>query len=601
MASQDLHLMDEAVPQAERRIPAIAVSRGIGTGKVVFFEEEVRSVRRVEIASGDIASEIERLRTAKQTCSVELRKLIAANRTKSLDPLTDILEFQLLLLEQSSLLANTESYIHQHLTNAEWSLKFVSDHYSDKQSAVEDPHLREKRLDIDDLCERMLTILHGPSTLAPKTYQGAVVAVREPRPSAIIELNKCKPAGLITERGGWTSHASILAREFQIPMVSGVKPLENHISAGNHVIVDGAAGIVIVEPDRETINSYWEVTNVISLNREDLIDNTLALTTLDGERISIRANADLPSAYQRAREFGAEGIGLFRSESLISRPGRIPSEDEQFSAYRQIAEVSGAGGVTVRTFDIGIQQLHGTPSYSEGNPSLGLRSIRLSLVDQQFFKSQIRAILRASSGQNIDILLPMVSGVSEVVVARSIIDEERDGLKKRGIPVGNPGVGAMIEVPSGVFTAREIARKVDFIALGTNDLVQYLLAVDRDNDAVADWYQSLHPAVIRAIREVVQAGAESEIPVVICGEMAGSLFYVPVLIGLGARSLSMNLNSIKQIRSLVSGITLAQTTELIGMIGESETSDKTESILRAFYSHHWSHLFPSGLLDTTYR
>ena len=298
---------------------------------------------------------------------------------------------------------------------------------------------------------------------------------------------------------------------------------------------------------------------------------------------------------------GSEGIGLFRSESLIGGPGNIPSEETQYEAYRQIADTAGESGVKIRTFDIGIDQL-GDGGYSaERNPSLGLRSIRLSLTDTAYFRTQVRAILRAAHGKKIDIILPMISGVGEVIRSSAIIDEERERLSREGKSSGEVGIGAMIEVPSAVLTIKEIAANVDFVCLGTNDLVQYLLAVDRDNDAVADWYQTLHPAVITALSDVFHAADDANIPVIVCGEMAGSSFYIPLLIGLGARELSMNPHSIPQARRMVSGISVSESEKLAANVSGCSSAEASERVLREYYLENWFHLFPSGLLNTKHR
>jgi phosphotransferase system enzyme I (PtsI) len=266
-----------------------------------------------------------------------------------------------------------------------------------------------------------------------------------------------------------------------------------------------------------------------------------------------------------------------------------------------MAGAAGESGVNIRTFDISVDQLTGVRSLPERNPSLGLRSIRLGLADPFHFRIQIRAILRAAVDQFVDILLPMVSNVEEIWQAKEIIDEEKERLRAAGIPFGDPQIGAMIEVPSAVMTAQTIARNVDFLCLGTNDLVQYLLAVDRDNEAIGNLYQSLHPSVIRAISEVIAAADRSQIPIMICGEMAGSAFYVPLLIGLGAREISMNVNSVAPIRRLISGITVSACKGLVESLVDRETADQNETLLRSFYLENWAELFPYGLLDSKHR
>ena len=592
--------MHEAAHKPERRFSALAVSRGIGIGRVVFLHGEKRQFFRVDLNEHQVGTEIDRFWAAVKQSVGQLHELATNNGPDLHNDVSSIFGVHLLIIEESSLVEKIKTVINDKKVNAEWAIKVVADQYLEKQLAVADGRFREKHLDIEDVAERLMTALGGSPSKAELAYSGAVVVARELRPSAIIELAKSNPAALITERGGWTSHTSILAREFKLPMASGIRNLSKLFGHGDHVIVDGIQGEVIRNPRIETVEHFRGIRQHNSTVGSPPLAGEKALATIDGAQIAIRVNVDLPDGYTYARTLGARGIGLFRSESMIGNLGALPSEDEQFEVYRQIADAAGEDRVKIRTFDIGPNHFERRRSV-EGNPSLGLRSIRLSLSETSDFRIQIRAILRAAVDKNIDIVLPMVSGISEIERSRSILDEERAKLEQTGIPTGYPKLGAMIEVPSAVMTAHEIAQKVDFLCLGTNDLVQYLLAVDRDNDAVAEWYQSLHPAVIRAISEVLAAAKSAAIPVAVCGEMAGSPFYVPVLIGLGVRELSMNVTSITQVRRLVSGITLADSVALIESIKTAETADQTEHLLREFYLENWNHLFPPGLLDSKHR
>lgn len=591
--------MSDAAETSERRLTAISVSHGIGIGRLVFFGDDAL------IASNDSQNlpdaELERLHSAAELCRLQLKEILAASQVNEPPHVIDIFDLQLLILDQSSLLSKVEDKIIQNRVNAETALKEVTGELVGRQSNVSDQHLREKHLDIADVCDRLESALRGSRPYGKDKYLGAIVAAFELRPSTMLELKKSNPAGIITERGGWTSHTSILAREFLIPMVTGIRIDSLTALEGSDVIVDGERGIVVCGASQQTVSEYEQIALAHQFDRVNTGNTGSELMTRDGVRIAIRANVDSIEAFKRASDLGAEGIGLFRSESLILRAGEIPTEDEQVVAYRNIAAEACKDGIRIRTFDVGVDYLRGNPSRTEINPSLGLRSIRLSLNEQHHFRTQIRAILRASVNNRIDILLPMVSGVTEIIAAQKIINEERNRLSELGVEIGEPSLGAMIEVPSGVFTARDILRHVDLLALGTNDLVQYLLAIDRDNDAVAEWYQTLHPAVIRAVREVISAATDVGKPILICGEMAGSAFYVPVLVGLGATELSMNINSINQIQRLVSGITLDECTELLALINGCETSDETEDILRSFYTERWSNLFPKGILSAKHR
>ncbi len=591
--------MFQAAIKQERRLKALALSRGIGIGRVVFLHGEKRQFFRIDLNDNEVDTEIVRLRGAVAQAVHQLHELSNKNPDR-MQATSSIFGVHRLIIEESSLIENIEAAIKDDKVNAEWALKVVTDKYVEKQLAVADGSFREKHLDIEDVADRLMNALVGSPSRAQLTYSGAVVVARELRPSAIVELAKSKPAALITERGGWTSHTSILARELMLPMVSGIKNLAQVFGHGDQVIVDATEGQIVISASVETVEYFQGVSHENSTNIASPPIFEKVLTTLDGTEIEIRANVDLPEGYGYARKLGARGIGLFRSESVIGNLGAMPSEDDQLSVYSQIADTAGDDGVRIRTFDIGPNHFRGS-DFFEGNPALGLRSIRLSLTETSDFRTQIRAILRSGVNRKIDIVLPMVSGVGEIERSRTILDEESEKLIQAGIAIGKPKLGAMIEIPSAVLTAREIAQKVDFFCLGTNDLVQYLLAVDRDNDAVADWYQTLHPAVIRAIAKVLAAATSVAIPVAVCGEMAGSPFYVPVLIGLGARELSMNVNSIAQVRHLIAGITVNECVALVERIKPSETADETEHLLREAYLKNWNSLFPPGLLNTKHR
>ena len=591
--------MKQAAAQNERRIRAIILSLGIGTGQVTFFEGEKLVVARVDIPESEVEAEIARFRSGVRAAAAELSLMAKSSATNM--PASEIFGAHLLMLNESSFAGRVETHIEQHRVNAEYAVAETSRDFRETQGASADRRFLEKTQDVDDVAQRLMRALTGSVERQVAIGPHTIVVARELRPSAIVEIAKYKPAGVITERGGWTSHTSILGRELKLPMVSGIKDVEGLFAPNDNVIVDAINGEVIVDPSLETIQKAQRLSLERTSTSTVKTSIPRTLITRDGTEVTIRANADSRSVYENARQLGARGIGLFRSESLIARPGVIPTEDQQFVLYESFAEAVGEERVRIRTFDIGIDSLSDSRLTPERNPSLGLRSIRLSLANEDIFRTQIRALLRASAGNNLDIILPMVTGIVEVMRTKAIIEEERDKLSQAGVDTGDPALGAMIEVPSAVLTVREIAADTDFLCLGTNDLIQYLLAADRDNDSIADWYQTLHPAVIRAIEQVFIAANDADIPAIVAGEMAGSAFYVPLLIGLGARELSMNLNSIQPTRNLISNITLAETVELAELVKASTTAETSERILRTYYLEHWDDLFPPGLLDLRHR
>lgn len=581
---------------SERRIKATSVSRGIGIGQVVFFAPISRRIIHTAIDETRIPTEIERLAEAVRSAKLKINQLAKEQNSTS-----SVFGAHLLIVDESTFVGDIESVIRTRRVSAEWAVRLISEHRRKRQNTVPDESFREKASDIADVAEHLINELTGSSDSDWAAPPEAVVVSRELRPSNIILIAKSFPAAIITERGGWTSHASILARELKIPMVTGLSDIQSNLAEHDNAIVDAVSGEIIVDPDIDTIEEF----RTINIER-DVVENYVAAPqssciTRDGAEITIRANAETAAAYDTARLAGALGIGLFRSESLIKSAGQIPSEDEQFEAYVDIADAVGEDGVRIRTFDIGIGQFSVDDESFENNPSLGLRAIRLSLTKLVHFRMQIRALLRASADHDIDIILPMVTGLDEILRTRELIDMEREKLIESGFAVGEPRLGAMIEVPSAVLTSLELGENVDFLCLGTNDLVQYLLAVDRDNEAVADWYQTLHPAVFRAVKQVVAAGKETDKPIIVCGEMAGSPFYVPLLLGAGARELSMNVNSIQNVRRLIDGITIDDCERLLEQAMECKTADEAESELHDFYVENWSDLFPPDILSAKHR
>lgn len=585
--------------KVELRLSARSVSRGVAIGRVVCLHGKKRQYYKINVAPEKAEKEIFRLTRAVTFAQNQLKKIISLKTEKGGDTKANIFEAHLLILEDNSLISKIQTKIEEDKINAEWAVKTVIDGYVSQYKAFQDEYLRERYVDLEDVAERILAALGGGKFSKITLAKDSVIVAKEIRPSTLIELVEAGPKAIIAENGGWTSHTFILAREMNLPAVTGIKGILRRVHDDEKLIVDAYNGQVILNPNEETLKKYkFAAAQFQQIKYEGIDEKSAKIETLDGREITIRANLDLPNVYKQAKKFGAQGIGLYRSEFLFNQYKGFPTEHEQIEAYRQIAEMAGDDGVRIRTFDLSAEQLSDESEEKEKNPALGLRAIRLGITHKHELRKQFRAILQASYKRKIDIVLPMISDVSEILLTKQLLEKEKDFLSRKGIACGDPQLGAMVEVPSAVLIIDKIAAEVDFLCLGTNDLVQYLLAVDRDNESVADWFRTLHPAVIEAVKRVLQAAENRRIPAVVCGEMAGSPFYAPILIGLGAKELSMNLHSILRVRRIVKGIAFEETLSLVKQIAPCRTADEIESIVLEHIRKNWWHLFQNEIFPT---
>ncbi len=579
-------------------LAARSVSRGTAIGTAVCLYGRKRQFNKLAIDDSRVEKEIRRFRASIRLAKQQLKKIASVPDAAS----TGVFDMHLMILDDPGFNDKVERQIREQKVNAEWAVKTVTDAFVHNQKSIADEHLREKYIDLEDIADRILTALGGGRQSSLVLKNDSIVVAKELRPSTLIELTASNPRAIVTEHGGWTSHTFILARELNLPSVAGVSGVFRRIKDGDELIVDAYDGTVIVDPTPETRKKY-----VLQRDRRTILDldpmksAPRELRTLDGREIVIRANVDIPDVYQRAKQLGSRGIGLYRSEFLFNQFKGFPSETEQVRTYRKIASEAAGDPVRIRTFDLSADQLVAQTGEKEKNPALGVRAIRLMLSHPKEFRTQLRAILLASIEHPIDIVVPMVSDIAEIDETKRLLERERQALKKKGIAIGMPRVGAMLEVPATVMIAEEIGREVDFFCLGTNDLVQYLLAVDRDNAGVAESFRSLHPAVLRSIRTVLAAGAKCGISTVICGEMAGSPAYVALLVGLGATELSMNVNSIPRVRRTVEGIAYEEARSIVNEVLECGRSDEVEETIRSRFKEKWSHIFTDDLLPAKRR
>ncbi len=582
--------------RTEVRLKARAVSRGVASGKVLCLYGRNRQFYRVELRENQVAGEIRRLRAAFRLSIRQLKHLARSSNGQAGKTTSGIFDAHRMILEDPSFREKIEAAIAEERVNAEWAVKSVGDGYIARYKAIPDESLRERYIDLEDVIDRVQNALGGGSSHL-KIEKNTILAAQELKPSTIAELSDRFPNALITEHGGWTSHTFILAREINIPAVTGVRKVLRRLKTGDEVIVDGFTGQIIIHPQAGTLQNVIKTSEQTAAESTVPPDDTSSIPkTLDGREIIVRANLDIPSIYNKAKELGARGIGLYRSEFLFNQFKGFPSENEQVTAYSAVADFAGDDGVKIRTFDLNAEQLYGEAAAREKNPALGLRAVRLSLSHSREFGTQLRAILRAAHGKTIDVIVPMVSGVSELRLIRELITKERESLTRKGIEYGEVRLGAMVEVPSSLFLIDEIVEESDLICLGTNDLVQYLLAVDRDNEAVADWFRTVHPGVLRAIAKVSHAAAAAGKPLIVCGEMAGSPFYVPLLIGLGIKEMSMNMNSISRVRRMIAGVAYEECVVLTKQALACRTADEVEEKVFDHIAAKWSHMFPPNFV-----
>lgn len=581
-------------PEGETKLTGLPVARGLAIGNLIPLHGGKRQFFRAVIPEEKIVHEIDRLERAIARSFTRLKRL--SKESSDLPSHANILDAQLAILEGGSFIDRIREMIHDDKVNAEWAVSIVGDDHIARIRALPDEHLRERYLDVEDVVELILSSFSKQKGAVGHVPHGSVIAAEELRPSTLVDLGR-NIVGCVTEHGGWTSHTFILAREMGIPAVTGIPNLLRLVERGQVVLIDGFNGEVIINPAETTIQRYVGHRRSTPVPSEKGIESTNApIKTLDGREITIRVNADSVKNVRRARSAGAKGIGLFRTEALFSRFNGFPTERQQYETFIRLADAAGPDGIKVRTFDISARRSDTAVAFREKNPALGLRGIRLALEDTTQLRAQFRAILRASAHSQVDVILPMVAGIQEILDARSIFETERDRLKNAAVCVGNPSFGVMIEVPSAVMIVDRILDHVDFVCLGTNDLVQYLLAVDRDNESVANWFRTLHPAVISAISTVLEAGKRAAKPVIVCGEMAGSPFYTPLLIGLGAVEFSMNPNSIGRVAKVIRGIAYEEVLELVKQVRNLSLAEEIERHIITTIQEKWIHLFPEDFL-----
>jgi len=577
----------------------VSVAEGAAAGRVLRVHGGAREqVFRATLGAQEARREVRRFRAAVRLARRQLRSLKRRAEQRLGAEHAYIFEAHLLMLEDRKLLDEIEEYILSEHSNAEWAVKVAGDRLLSIYAEIKDDYLRERSSDVEDVLGRLLVALGGGEAEPRGLTEDAILVADELLPSAAAELDFTHVRAIASDAGGWTSHTAIIARALGIPAVVGLRELYRQARTGDEITVDGLSGEVILHPSRETVARVQaEARRSRPRAAEAAGDEGSAahapLRTADGVEIVLRANVELPAEFGGVARYGARGVGLYRTEFLFSqRDGRLPTEEEQFDAYSRVAALAGEDGAKVRLFDLGGDKPGANLQEAERNPALGLRAIRYCLSREEVLRTQARAVLRAAARGRLDLLLPMISDVKDVRRARRIVEEERERLVAEGQEAGPVRIGAMIEVPAAVLVADKLAREVDFFNLGTNDLVQYLLAVDRSNDSVADWFRSLHPAVLQSIERALSAARAAGIPSLVCGEMAAAPAYATVLVGLGARDLSMTPAAIPRVRRVLAEVEAGFAESVARECLECATADDAEEVVRVRLGGRWPQLFP---------
>ena len=539
-------------------IHGLPVSQGIAIGHVHLVSHAMLEVNHYHVATKYLPEEMDRLDEAVATVQGELIGLkAAATAGQSHSEVGAFVDLQLMMLSDPMLVDAARELIEARRCNAEWALVQQMEHVVEQFEQIEDSYLRERKADVVQVVERLVKVLLGhPGHLPPKRRDGlgTIVVAHDLSPADTIGFRDHNIGGFVTDVGGPTSHTAIVARSLRIPAVVGLHHIRQLVEEDELLIIDGTRGVVIVGPDEHIVEEYRLRRTELEVERSKLnrLKDTRA-TTLDGENVNLLANIEGPKDLNQVKAVNADGVGLYRTEFLFIGRDALPDEEEQYEAYRAVLKSMPGKPVTIRTFDVGADKaLNGVGARFEPNPALGLRAIRYSLAEPQMFKTQLRALLRASVHGQLQIMIPMLAHAHEIDQTLMLIDKAKAELRAEQINFDERmAVGGMIEVPAAALALGMFIRRLSFLSIGTNDLIQYTLAIDRSDEAVVHLYDPLHPAVLKLISGTIQAGARFGLPVSVCGEMAGDPAYTLLLLGMGLRNFSMHPGNILEIKQQV--------------------------------------------------
>jgi phosphoenolpyruvate-protein phosphotransferase (PTS system enzyme I) len=570
----------------------IPVSAGVAYAKTfVYTADETLEVPNYNISAAEVSGELKRLKNAIAEAAREAQSLLERAGREMSKEQADIFQAQLLMMEDVDFHDQINNKLKQSLCNAEWVVWEVSKELSQILMQSPDANLRERAIDIDDVSRRIIScLLSGARNRSPLADldEEVILVSRNLMPSDMVNLNKDCVKGIVMDEGSGTCHTAILARAFNIPAVMGISGFSRIANNGEPIAMNGMSGLVVTNPDKQTL-SRFKIDEKQQRKQTDRLSSLreLPAETIDGCLVALKANISLPEEAEALKSYGAEGIGLYRSEFLYITPGKAPDEETQYKAYSQVLKAMGELPVTIRTMDMGgdkiVPELHAIGLDNEKNPLLGWRAIRLSLANPEMFKVQLRAILRASVHGNARIMFPMISGIEELEQSHAMLDEARAECKKNIQSFSKDiEVGAMIEIPSAAMTADILAEKADFFSIGTNDLVQYSLAVDRGNEKVSYLGEAFHPAILRFLKKTIDAAHERGIKAAMCGELAGNPEATCLLLGLGLDEFSMAASSIPRIKEIIRSCSLKSCKSLATDALRARSIEEVRALL-----HEW--------------
>ncbi|MDR0456996.1 MAG: phosphoenolpyruvate--protein phosphotransferase [Treponema sp.] len=567
----------------------IPASSGLAIGKaLVYAEDENSEIPRFSITRAEISSEWKRLQKALAKAVSELTALHERAGREMNREQADIFQAHLLMLEDDEFHGQLKEGLKKNLKNIEWVVENICGEMRQKLMALPDPIFRERAVDIADVSHRIIHCLYPAAqtrSVLAELNEDVILVAHDLMPSDTLTLDKSRVKGIALDEGSGTCHTAILARAFNIPAVLGLSLVSREVKNGEMIALNGSTGTVTVNPDRQTVESQENERKIQNKQIDELSAlRELPAETTDGRRVTLKANIGLPEEAAGALHYGAEGIGLYRSEFLFIGPGRDAGEEIQFLAYSQVLKIMGKLPVTIRTVDLGGDKvIPGFQTTSEKNPLLGWRAIRLSLASPELFKVQLRAILRAGVSGNARIMFPMISGIEEVEQALALLDEARAECVKKGQPCAETiETGVMIEIPSAAAIADILAEKSAFFSIGTNDLIQYSLAVDRGNEKVGYLGDYHHPAVLRFLRHTIDAAHKQGIKAAMCGELAGDPSATALLLGLGLDEFSMTASAIPRIKKIIRGTSLESCKKLAAEALNGRSIAEVRAVVQAW-------------------